>query len=393
MNRNPLPYPPQMRNGGLPLAHLPLSSLSDPSAWLHYKWSQPPPCAPDWVFDYYEHYNPPAGVGRPLCNEEWHQRAVHKDQQTAGLLPPSSPGGPILHGARTRLERAYHDWKRAIDNLWADERHRLFLLDEEAARARNQEAARRQQLLDEEATRAWCQEAAGCQQLLNKQAARARQEAAAAHARVSDAIARARQEAARRQQLLKEQASCARQEAARRQKLLDEHAACARMSDAIACTRQEVARRQKLLDKQAAVLAKAAIDEATKQLRQEGDALRAIALEEAANKRRRHEAATHAKALAAQELEEAADERRCHEAAAHAKALAAKVLADKRGGQELAMRAKVFAAQALAIAPSLHPRPTSYVGAVLSTLGGSLLLAVPSSPPSPTTSSPLQTVC
>jgi hypothetical protein len=54
---------------------------------------------------------------------------------------------------------------------------------------------------------------------------------------------------------------------------------------------------------------------------------------------------------------------------------------------------KVFAAQALAIAPSLPPRPTSYVGAVLSTLGGSLLPAVPLSPPSPTTGSPLQTVC
>jgi hypothetical protein len=82
-----------------------------------------------------------------------------------------------------------------------------------------------------------------------------------------------------------------------------------------------------------------------------------------------------------------------HEAAAHATALAAKVLADERGGQELAVCAKVFAAQALAIAPSLPPHPTSYASAVLSTLGGSLLPAVPLSPPSPTTSSPLQTVC
>jgi hypothetical protein len=31
MNRNPLPYPPQMRNGGLPLAHLPSSPPSDPA--------------------------------------------------------------------------------------------------------------------------------------------------------------------------------------------------------------------------------------------------------------------------------------------------------------------------------------------------------------------------
>ncbi len=186
MNRKPLPDPPQMRNGGLPPAHLPSSSLSDPLAWLHYKWLQPPPRAPYWVFDYYEHYNPPAGVSRPLRDEKWHQRAVREDQQTAGLLPPSLPGGPILHGARARLERTYHDWKQAINDLWADELHCLFLLDEEAARARHQEAARRQQLLDE-------------------QAARARQEAAAACARQEAAAARARQEAARCQQLLNEQ--------------------------------------------------------------------------------------------------------------------------------------------------------------------------------------------
>ncbi len=42
---------------------------------------------------------------------------------------------------------------------------------------------RRQQLLDEEAARARCQEAAPLQQLLDEQAAPARQEAAAARAR------------------------------------------------------------------------------------------------------------------------------------------------------------------------------------------------------------------
>jgi hypothetical protein len=73
MNRNPLPYPPQMRNGGLPPAHLPLSSLSDPLAWLQYKWSQPPPRAPDWVFDNFQNFNPPADVGRPFHKEEWLQ--------------------------------------------------------------------------------------------------------------------------------------------------------------------------------------------------------------------------------------------------------------------------------------------------------------------------------
>jgi hypothetical protein len=32
MNRKPLPYPPQMRNGGLPPAHLPSSPHSNPVA-------------------------------------------------------------------------------------------------------------------------------------------------------------------------------------------------------------------------------------------------------------------------------------------------------------------------------------------------------------------------
>ena len=34
MNRKPLPYPPQMRNGGLPPAHLPTSPHSNPVATI-----------------------------------------------------------------------------------------------------------------------------------------------------------------------------------------------------------------------------------------------------------------------------------------------------------------------------------------------------------------------
>ena len=58
MGHSPLPPPPQMRNGGSPLAHLP-----DPSWWLQFKWSQPPPRAPEWLFDYYERYNPLTNIG------------------------------------------------------------------------------------------------------------------------------------------------------------------------------------------------------------------------------------------------------------------------------------------------------------------------------------------
>ena len=144
MNRDPLPYPPQMRNGGSPPAHLSSSSLSDPSGWLQYKWSQPPPCAPDWVFNNFQKFNPPAYAGCPLCNEEWLQQALCKDQQAAGLLPPKLPGGPILHGARARAEHTYRDWKWAVDKQWEHERHRLqtaarqCLLDEHAAHKRQE---------------------------------------------------------------------------------------------------------------------------------------------------------------------------------------------------------------------------------------------------------------
>jgi len=108
-----------MSNGGSLPAPLP-PYLSDPSWWLQFKWSQPPPRAPEWLFDYYERYNPPANAGRPLCHEEWHQLAIHEDQQAAGLLPPGPRGGPILHGACACADRAYTVWKGAINVLFED---------------------------------------------------------------------------------------------------------------------------------------------------------------------------------------------------------------------------------------------------------------------------------
>jgi hypothetical protein len=101
--------------------------------------------------------HPPANVGCPLCNEEWLQQALCKDQQAAGLLPPKLPRGPILHGARARAEHAYRDWKWAVNNLREDERHRL-------------QTAARQCHLDKEAA-CQCQEAAHCQWLLDEEAA------------------------------------------------------------------------------------------------------------------------------------------------------------------------------------------------------------------------------
>jgi hypothetical protein len=162
MNCNPLPYPPQMRNGGLPPAHLPLSSLSDPLAWLQYKWLKPPPRAPDWVFEDYQKFNPPANVGRPLCDKEWHQRAFCEDKQAAGILPPDPPGGPILLGARAFLEDVYRAWKWRVNNLWEDERH---CLQTAARQCHLNEKSTRQRLLDKETAR--------CERLLDKEAAHA----------------------------------------------------------------------------------------------------------------------------------------------------------------------------------------------------------------------------
>jgi hypothetical protein len=204
MSRDALPYPPQMRNGGSPLAHLSSSYLSDPSWWLQFKWSQPPPRPTEWLFDYYEHCNPPANVGRPLRDEEWHQRAIHEDQQAAGLLPPGPHGGPILHGARARAHRAYSDWKASIDDLLAD-KYETFLV-EQSARARQEEATRRQRLLDEHTARASQQEAA------RQEAARAAQ--CLLHKR---ATLECQGEAARCQLLLDKETACLRHAAQARQ--------------------------------------------------------------------------------------------------------------------------------------------------------------------------------
>ncbi len=117
MNRKPLPYPSQMRNGGLPPAHLPSSP----------------------------HYDPVAAILSNL-------KAIVSNAIIA-LAEKATRCQQLLnkHAACAR--------QRAT--------RRQQLLNEQAACAR-QEAARRQQLLDEQAARAR-QEAA---------ATRARQEAA-----------------------------------------------------------------------------------------------------------------------------------------------------------------------------------------------------------------------
>jgi hypothetical protein len=120
MSQDPLPYPPRMRNGGSPPAHLSSSSLSDTSGWMKYKWSQPPPRAPDWVFHCYQNYK--------AVNALW-------------------------------------EYERRCLQTAACQRH----LNKQAA-CKQQEAAHRQRLLNKRATYKH-QEAARCQQLHDEETA------------------------------------------------------------------------------------------------------------------------------------------------------------------------------------------------------------------------------
>jgi hypothetical protein len=377
-----------MRNGGLPPAHLPSSSLSDPLAWLQYKWSQPPPRAPDWVFNDYQKFDPPANVGRPLCDKEWHQQAFHEDAQAAGILPPDPPEGPILHGACARAEHAYRDWKWAVDNLWEDKRHRLQmaacqrqeanrcqqLLDKHAA-YENQEAVHRQRLLDEETARLQrllYEDAACC--LMAKRAALARQMAAAQtiflwlcrrrlHVRLARQTSRGQQHKAPLARLRYEQDCCLhaalvgeqqqQAAAAGAMALADKadeqfcHEAAARTAEAAALAEAALARMQYKLDccSCAALTEEQQRQAAAAQAKASAELVaHAAASAETllANKRCRLEAAERATALAAKAL---ADERQHRDATECAAALAAKTLADKK---EVAERARESAAAALA---------------------------------------------
>jgi hypothetical protein len=318
-----------MSNGGSPPAYLPSSYLSDPSWWLQFKWSQPPPRAPEWLFEYYHRYNPPANVGQPLRDEGWLQRAIREDQQAAGLLPPVQPGGPILLGARARAERAYRDWKAVIDDLWEDEYEALLV--EQAACTCQEEATRHQRILDKHTAHACQQEAA-------------------------------RQEAARAaQRFIQERAALERQqgEAAHRQRLLDEETACLRRA---ALARQTAAaqviflwiRRRRLFTRLAcqtsrrlqheAALARlqheqeccvcAALAEAQ---RQQKSAARMKALADEADKRRRQ-------VLAAATL---ADEQLCRGENERSPSATAAIVAAERVGREVAERTLRLATLAL----------------------------------------------
>jgi hypothetical protein len=193
-----------------------------------------PPRAPDWLFSSYQAYNPPANAP----DEDWFNRAYCEYHQATGLLPPEAP---IIREARGVLERAYQDWKRAIDQLWgttyccqqdldesaADEHWEAAHCDEHAACER-QEATCCQRLHDEcpahereevAHLQRLCNEQRQC--LLDKPAGHKCQEAA-------------RQEAARAAQcLLEERAALGRQEAMRCQRILNEEAAsCQRAAHA-----------------------------------------------------------------------------------------------------------------------------------------------------------------
>jgi hypothetical protein len=112
MTRDPLPYPPQMRNGGSPLAHLFLSldTPRDASYWLQCNWLQPPLHAPEWVIDW------------ASCKDWPIERATCNYKQAAGMRPPLPLGGVILTGGHACQEANYQYWKKAVDYLWGDKR-------------------------------------------------------------------------------------------------------------------------------------------------------------------------------------------------------------------------------------------------------------------------------
>jgi hypothetical protein len=151
MSQGPFLYPPQIRNRGSPPAHLSSSTDApiDPSSWLKIKWCQLPLHAPDWVIDKWY-----ACAHR---NDDWLNRAWREDTQDVGLLPPLPLVGPILTGGCALAEQAYQHWKRAVGELWEDERHHL-------------QTPAPQRLLNEQAARQ-LQEAAHCQCLLNERIA------------------------------------------------------------------------------------------------------------------------------------------------------------------------------------------------------------------------------
>ena len=105
MGHPPLPPPPQMSNGGSPPAPLP-PYISDPSWWLQFKWLQPPPRAPEWLFNYYKCYNPPANIGQLLHDKEWHNEPFAKTNRLPDCCRRGHPEGPFFMGlALTGTER------------------------------------------------------------------------------------------------------------------------------------------------------------------------------------------------------------------------------------------------------------------------------------------------
>jgi hypothetical protein len=220
MNRKPLPYPPQMRNGGLPPAHLLSSPHSDPVATIANL----------------------KAIVKALADEA-NKRRRHEAATREKAL--ANANKQRCHKAAVQEKALAEDMRRQEENA-AIRRIRikcaLLAAPLEAILAKierdniahetneQQWAAAREKALANKANKQRCHKVAStCQ------------EAAAARACMSNAIARARQEDAHRQQLLNEQAAHACQEAA---------AACARQEleeAADKCCHHEAAAHDKAL--------------------------------------------------------------------------------------------------------------------------------------------------
>jgi hypothetical protein len=85
-----------MQNGVSLPAHLPLPSLSDPSRWLQYKWLQPPPRAPNWVFDDFQNSIPRPMLVVPFATRIGSNEHFAKTSRLPACCLQNFPGGQFF---------------------------------------------------------------------------------------------------------------------------------------------------------------------------------------------------------------------------------------------------------------------------------------------------------
>ncbi len=133
MNRNPLPYPLQMRNGGSPLAHLPSSTATplDPLHWLapplRTPEPQPPVHASDAATSALAHYD-------EIISQQIFDQALAECAKLAAHAQRAMTALSVTMAAWQRQEDAAHAQALAKKAL-AEERRRHEMATQEKALA------------------------------------------------------------------------------------------------------------------------------------------------------------------------------------------------------------------------------------------------------------------